>query len=89
MKLIKLLFVVIIALVLGSVTMSNRSVDESVVVADLEHEITLLQDQNTILQAEVAASGALSTLSARIAEAGFTESPKVAALPTPTAVALR
>ncbi|MFH2085783.1 MAG: hypothetical protein ABII21_03300 [bacterium] len=89
MKLIKALFVVIILLVLANVTLTNRAVDDSVVVADLDKKISLLQNQNTILRAEIASLGSLGNLSPKIAESGFVESPAVMALPTPSSVALR
>jgi hypothetical protein len=89
MKLIKLLFAVIVVLVLGNVTLANRSVDESIVVSDLSAEIAALQNENTILKSEVAQSGSLGNLSLRIEEAGFVSSPKIAAVETSSAVASR
>ncbi len=90
MKLIKLFSCIIVALVIGSVTMSNRSVDESLVVANLDKQISSLQDQNTILRAQVASAGALTGMSDKIAAAGFTASPVIASLQrTTSVVALR
>ena len=89
MKLIKFLFVVIVTLVIGNVTLTNRTVDESIVVADLTAEIEELQNANTIAKAQVAATGSLSALTPRIEAAGFIESPKIVAVPTPSSVALR
>jgi hypothetical protein len=89
MKLIKALSALIVVLMIASVTLTNRNVDESLVVSDLTDSITSLQNQNTILRAQVATAGSLSTLSTKIAEAGFVESPKVVALPTPASVASR
>ena len=86
MKLIKLFSLIIVVLVIGSVTMSNRSVDESIVVANLDKQISTLQDQNTILKAQVASTGALTNLSDKIAAEGFTESPTIASIHTATSV---
>lgn len=89
MKLIKLLFVVIVGLVIANVTLTNRTVDESIVVANLSQEISDLHDQNTILRATVAAAGSIGNLSAKLAEAGFVESGKVVSLSTAANVASR
>lgn len=89
MKLIKLLFVVIVALVVTNVTYANRGVDESIVVADLSREIAVMQNQNTILKAQVAQAGAIGNLSTKLAEAGFVESPKVVNLSSTSSVASR
>lgn len=89
MKLVKILFVVIIALVIGNVTLTNRNVDESVVVSDLTRQITVLSNQNTILTAQVSELGSLTNVSEKIAELGFTETPKIASIPAAPAVALR
>lgn len=89
MKLIKALSAVIVLLVIANVTLTNRSVDEGVVVANLTKDIAELQNQNTILRATVAEAGSLDALSERIAEAGFVDSPKVVSLSTPTSVASR
>lgn len=89
MKLIKALFVVIVALVIGNVTLANRSVDESIVVADLSSEISSLQNENTILKANVASLGSLGSVSAKIEAAGFMTTPKIASVQTTTAVASR
>lgn len=89
MKLIKFLFVIIIALVIGNVTLTNAAVDEGVVVSRLTSEIAQIQNDNTIARAMVASSGSLGSLSTKLAEAGFVESPKVVAVPTPASVASR
>lgn len=89
MKLIKFLFVIIVALVIANVTLTNRSVDESVVMADLSREIELLQNENTILKSEVASAGSLNKISENIATAGFVETPKVVTLSAPSSVASR
>lgn len=89
MKLIKILFIVITVLVIGNVTIANRSVDESIVVADLSAEISSLQNENTILKSVVASAGSLGSLSQKIEEAGFVSNPKVAALDTSSSIASR
>ena len=89
MKLIKVLFIIIIALVIANVTLTNRSVDESVVVAQLSREISELENQNTIMKATVATAGSLGSLNEKIAAAGFVEVSKVVALPTTSSVASR
>jgi hypothetical protein len=89
MKIIKLLFAIIVLLVIGSVTLTNRSVDEGVIVADLTREISNLQNENTILKAQVAAAGSIGNLTTKLAEAGFTESPKVFSLAVVSSVASR
>lgn len=89
MKLVKILSIVIVALVIGNVTLTNRNVDESVVVADLTHQITSLQNQNTILTAKVGDLGSLTHVSGEISALGFTDTPKIATLLSAPAVALR
>ncbi|MEI8232774.1 MAG: hypothetical protein WCG44_03455 [bacterium] len=90
MKLIKFLFAIIVILVIANVTLTNRSVDEGVVVADLTRDIATLQNDNTILKAQVAAAGSIGSLTAKLAEAGFTQSSaNVASLSTVSSVASR
>lgn len=89
MKLIKFLFFVIVVLVIANVTLTNRSVDESLVMSSLNRDIASLQNENTILRAQVAGLGSLDNLSQKIAEAGFVSTPKVATLTTTSAVASR
>ncbi len=89
MKLIKLLFGVIVVLVIANVTLTNRSVDEGIVVSNLSKEIAALQNQNTILRGQVAALGSIGNLTAKLEEAGFVETPKVVSLPTTSSVASR
>lgn len=89
MKLIKVLFAVIVALVIGNVTLTNTAVDEGVVVARLTEEIAQIENDNTIMAATVAASGSLGSLSTQLESAGFVESSKVVAIPTPASVASR
>lgn len=89
MKLIKFLFVIIVGLVITNVTLTNRTVDESIMVANLNREISILQDQNTILASTVAEAGSLGNLTAKLTEAGYTESPKVVSLGGVASVASR
>ena len=89
MKLIKALSLIIVILVISSVTLTNRSVDESLVVGELNREIASLENQNTILKAEVSAIGSLGNLSVLIEEAGFSASPTLVTLPGTTSVASR
>ena len=89
MKLIKLLSLVIIALVVANVTLTNRTVDDGVVLSNLNKEITDLQNETTILKSKVSAAGAIGNLSAKLAEAGFVETGKVVALSSHTSVASR
>lgn len=89
MKLIKLLFAVIVGLVITNVTLTNRSVDESIVLSDLNAEISKIQNENTILRSQVAEAGSLGNLSFRLAEAGFTTSPTIVSISTPVSVATR
>ena len=89
MELIKVLFFVIIVLVIGNVTLTNRTVDESILVADLTAEISAIQNNNTILRAEVASAGSIGNLSARIESAGFTANPEIVVIDNPSSVALR
>ena len=89
MKLIKVLFAIIVALVIGNVTLTNTAVDEGVVVARLTSEIAQIENDNTIMAATVAASGSLGSLSAQLEAAGFVESSKIVAIPTRSSVASR
>ncbi len=89
MKLIKILSGLIVALVIWNVTLTNRSVDDSLVVANLDKEISALQNQNTILRSRVASLGSLGNLRHRIEQAGFVANPTVVALPDTSSVASR
>lgn len=89
MKLIKILFVVIIILVIGNVTLTNQTLDEGFFVSKLNEEIVQIQNDNTILRSQVASIGSLSNLSDKLEAAGFVESPKVVSIPTPSSVATR
>jgi hypothetical protein len=89
MKIIKLLSFVIVALVIANVTLTNRSVDESLVVSTLSSDIASLQNENTILKAEVASSGSIKELSPRIEAAGFVSTSSIASLPSVSNVASR
>ena len=89
MKIIKLLSFIIVALVIGNVTLTNRSVDESLIVSSLSRDIATLQNENTILKAEVASSGSIKELSSRIEAAGFVSTANIASLPSVSNVASR
>ena len=89
MKLIKILFIVIIGLVITNVTLTNRTVDEGVVVSNLSKEISSLRDQNTILASQVAELGSLSAISTKLESAGYVETPKVVSLTGSSSVASR
>lgn len=89
MKIIKLLSFIIVALVIGNVTLTNKSVDESLIVSNLSRDISNLQNENTILKAEVASSGSIVELSAKIEAAGFVSTGEIASLPSMSAVASR
>lgn len=89
MKLIKILFILIVGLVIANVTLTNRTVDDSLVVSNLDKQIASLQNQNTILRAEVASLGSLGAVQSKIAAAGFTDAPKVVSLQDTSSVALR
>lgn len=69
--------------------MTNRSVDESLVVSQLTKEIKSLEDQNILTQARIAESGSLTLLSEKIAQEGYVDNSHVVALPTSSSVALR
>lgn len=89
MKLIKILFALIIALVIVNVTLTNRTVEDGVTLSNLEKEITELQNQNTIMKATVAASGSLGNLTQKLVGAGFVESTKIVSVQTTSSVASR
>lgn len=89
MKLIKFLFLVIVALILTNVTLTNLAVDQSVTVTALNQDIAELNHDNTLLNAAIAEAGSLTALRERIAEAGYVENPAIVALPATSAVAAR
>lgn len=89
MKLIKLLFIVIVGLVIANVTLTNRTIDEGVTVANLSREISTLHDQNTIMKATVASAGSLGNLSTKLIEVGFVEPTNVVSLSITSNVASR
>ncbi len=89
MKLIKFLALVIVGLVITNVTLTNRSVDESILVADLSSEISELQNQNRILESQVAEAGSLDAVRQKLAEIGFVETPAIVSITVPGSVASR
>jgi hypothetical protein len=80
MKLVKLLCLVILTLVIGNVTVSNKSLDQSLTMTALAKEITTLEKEAGILEAEIAMSASLPALEQRIAEAGFVPADKILAI---------
>ncbi|KKU46970.1 MAG: hypothetical protein UX62_C0002G0025 [Microgenomates group bacterium GW2011_GWA2_46_7] len=74
---------------MGNVTLTNRSVDESLVVSQLNKEIKSLEDQNILTQARIAESGSLTLLAERIAQAGYVDNAAIVALPNSASMALR
>lgn len=89
MKVIKLLGVTILLLVVTSVTLSNRSLDDTQVVADLSREIASLEHANCILRSELATRGSLLLAIDKLAPLGYAEPETIAALPEPGHVASR
>ena len=89
MKLVKLLSIVIVGLILTNVTLTNRAVDQSVVVSDLTRQIAELDHSNALQNARIAEVGSLTALSEAIEAAGFIASPKIVSLPTISSVASR
>ncbi len=88
MKLVKILFLVIVLLVVGNVTLTNQAVDDSITVATLGREIAELQNQNTILKAEVASAGAIGKLTIKLEESGYVNPDKVVSLSQTSSIAL-
>ncbi len=89
MKLIKILSAIIVLLVITNVTLTNRSVEDGLTLTHLSKDISQLQNQNTILRAKIASAGALTGIKEKLLLAGYTESPRVVALPDNSAVASR
>jgi hypothetical protein len=77
MKLIKALSVFIIILVITNVTLTNRTLDEGLMISNLTNDLDVLQNQNTILRSQVALAGSIGGLTTKLSEAGFVESPKI------------
>ncbi len=89
MKTIKLLALAIFLLVLTNITMANYSLDDSVVVSDLDSQITSLKHANIILRSEVASRGSLTQAVETIMAEGYTTPSTIATLAQPGALALR
>jgi len=89
MKLVKILSLIIIALVITNVTLTNRSVDQSVTVTDLSKEISRLDHENTLLNAQIADQGSLTKLREKITAAGFVATSEIVSLKTTASVASR
>lgn len=89
MRLVKLLGLAIVLLGLYSVTLSNHSLDDSVVVADLNHEISSLAHANDVLRAKIASRGSLTAAAEEIEAKGYTSPDAIATLSAPSEVASR
>jgi hypothetical protein len=89
MKLIKILSFIIVTLVIANVTLTNKSVDEGVVLSQLNKDILKLQNDNAILRADIAQAGSITKLRAQIEEAGFVTSQKIVSLGVASSVASR
>ncbi len=89
MRLIKFLSLIIVTLVICNVTLTNRSVDEGVVVSNLTREIAELQNQNTILKSQIAISGSIGSLTAKLEESGYVSAAKIVTISQPSSVASR
>jgi hypothetical protein len=90
MKLIKFLCAVILALVLGNVTLANQSLDASVQMAQVAEELATLDKETSILEAELAAESSLAQILPRIENLGFVAPTKILAIgEETTAVASR
>lgn len=88
MKLVKILSLVIVALVIGNVTLTNQAVDNSLVVTTLSQEISTLHNQNTILRTQVAVEGSIGKLAVKLEEAGYVNATEIASLDSASSVAL-
>jgi len=89
MKTVKLLFIVIAALVITSVTYSNHSVSDSQLVGELSSEINALEKQITLTEAEIAQAGSLTQIASKVEEMGYERSTKVVSVYAPSNVASR
>lgn len=89
MKLIKLLALIIVLLVITNVTLTNRSLDDGLTLSNLSKEIAELQNQNIILRARIASAGSLTGVKEKLLSAGYTESPRIVAVPENSSVASR
>lgn len=90
MKLIKLLFVFIVGLVLTNVTLTNRSLDQSLQMSELSAEIQSLTKEVSILEAQLASKGSLTAQEIKIKELGFLPPSQIIAVGAqPSSVALR
>ena len=89
MKLIKILSLLIIILVITSLTLTNRTLDEGLVISNLTNDLDALQNQNTILRSHVALAGSIGGLTTKLAQAGFVESQNIVHMPTVPSIASR
>lgn len=90
MKLIKVLFAAIVVLVVINVTLTNRSLDQSLQMTQLSVEIQGLTKEVSILEAQLASKGSLTAQEAKIKELGFLPPSQIIAVgTTPSSVASR
>jgi hypothetical protein len=89
MKLIKIFAILIIVMVFLNITLTNRSLDDSMEMSNLSSQILTLIKVNNSLKAEIATSASLTSLKPKISSAGYTEtSPHLVTLGFPASVAL-
>lgn len=89
MKIIRLLAFVVAVLGVASVTLANRSIDESLALKQVEQETTHLRHEVAVKRSEVAEAGSLVTLSKLAKQAGYIEDVKIASVDLPTVTASR
>lgn len=87
MKLFKLFTILIVTLIITSITLSNRSLDDSERVRELTLNISVLEHDNTLLKDEIAEAGSLTKIAQVAGDHGFVESPKIVTLSAPSRVA--
>jgi len=89
MKIIRLLAFVVAVLGVASVTLANRSIDESFALKQIETETNLLRREVAVKRSEVAEAGSLLTLSQLAKEAGYSENVKITSVDLPAVTASR
>ncbi|KKU88474.1 MAG: hypothetical protein UY18_C0013G0019 [Microgenomates group bacterium GW2011_GWF2_47_9] len=80
MKLIKVFALSIVLLMVLSVTLSNRSLDDSQEVREITETIASLEHDNTLLRAEIASVGSLTAVAEKASSLGWSTSPKIVTL---------
>ena len=89
MKLVTLLGIIIAVLVVTSVTLSNRTVDTSYSLREVEASVTQLSKEVAVLRDQVAETGSLTRIAQRAREAGYIEAGKIAVVELPALTASR